>query len=181
MMPPSPISPPSPAAPPERGGLAATFLRLSGRLRHLATQLLGNEMEADDALYEAFARLWPRREQLATTADEEALLTTAVRHISIDTLRRRGTHSEVPIDDYPLADTPPEEDDTEARYREVQALIAQHLTPLQQVLLRRRDVDDAPYSLLSEELGMQEAAIRQQLSRARKTIRTLYLQQHSTP
>lgn len=167
-------------APSERGGLAATFLRLSGRLRQMSAQLLGNEMEADDALYEAFARLWPRREQLATTADEEALLTTTVRHISIDTLRRRSTRSEVSVEDYPLAESPPDEDDVEARYHEVQRLIAQHLTPLQQLLLRRRDVDDAPYALLAEELGMQETAIRQQLSRARKTIRTLYLQHHSS-
>lgn len=177
-------APPSPqhsAPPPEGSGLAATFLRVSGRLRHLAAQLLGSEVEADDALYEAFARLWPRRSTLATPAEEEAMLTTTVRHISIDTLRRRTAHPLQELTEAQTADVHSEASDLEEQYQEVQTLIAQHLTPLQQQLLQRREVDGESYAQLAFEFGLQEAALRQQLSRARKTIRSLYLQRHSTP
>ena len=183
-------SPPSLASPPTESGLTATFLRIGGRLRHIATQLLGSEAEAEDALYEAFARLWQRNGNAdnESTAKQEALLTTTVRNLSIDTLRRRTSHPCQLLDDNDVShleaaitrqSTQEEESDTDERFAEVSRLIDQHLTPLQRQLLYRRDVDGIDYATLALETDMQETAVRMQLSRVRRTIRLLYQQQNS--
>lgn len=186
--PPPALSPPS-----DNGGaLTATFMRIGHRLKRMATQLLGDEAEADDALYEAFCRLWTRREEIpdADAARQEALLTTTVRHLSIDTLRRRQAHPTTSIDETDgashlpqMAVTTDDEAETEAeRYERVQRLITDNLTPAQQLILRRRDVEGASYADIAQELRLQETAVRMQLSRARRTIRELYHQQNpSTP
>lgn len=170
------------------GGLTATFVSISGRLKRMAAQLLGNEAEAEDALYEAFCRLWTRRAEIPAddTAHQEALLTTTVRHLSIDTLRRRQAHPTVSLDlpiegspFPPIAATTVEDDETDSeRYERVQRLIANHLTPIQQRILRRRDVEGASYAQIALEMNLQESAVRMQLSRARRTIRTLFHQQN---
>lgn len=174
-----PLPPPDGKAPPQ--GLTATFLRIGGRLRCMATQLLGNEAEADDALYEAFARLWQRGgEQMQQTAQEqEALLITTVRHLSIDQLRERQRHRTTSMDEpeaAPLASASTSEEEEDI-FPQVEALIALHLSPLQQHVLYRRDRDGVAYADIAQELGMQETAVRMQLSRARRTIREIYQQQ----
>lgn len=186
--PPSTLSPPS-----DNGGaLTATFMRIGSRLKRMATQLLGDEAEADDALNEAFCRLWTRREEIpdADIARHEALLTTTVRHLSIDTLRRRQAHPTTSIDETDGAPHLPQmavlaDDDAETeveRYERVQRLMAENLTPTQQLILRRRDVEGASYAEIALETDLQETAVRMQLSRARRTIRELYHQQNpSTP
>lgn len=174
----SDLAPPSSSG----GGLTSTFLRIQGRLRRLASHLLGNEQEADDALYEAFARLWTRREQLHSTAEEEAMLTTTVRHLSIDTLRFRRSHQEMELcPELSYQEAENDSTDVEQQYQALQRLMAQHLTPLQQQLLQLREVEGESYTSLSTTFGMQEAALRQQISRARKTLRQLYLQHHPSP
>lgn len=185
--------PPFHTPPSDSGGvLTATFIRIGGRLKRMATQLLGDEAEADDALYEAFCRLWTRRAEISDndTARQEALLTTTVRHLSIDTLRRRQSHPTTSLDAsesdlcFPqMAVAFEEESETETeRYERVRRLIAEHLTLTQQLILRRRDVEGASYADIAAETNLQEAAVRMQLSRARRTIRELYHQQNpSTP
>ncbi len=145
----------------------------------MAAQLLGNDSEADDALYEAFARLWPRRELLTTAAQEEAMLATTVRHLSIDILRQRQAHPECDIEQTSLSLHEEETDEVEERYHKVAALIAQHLTPQQQLILRRHDIEGESYEQLSADLNITETALRQILSRARQKIRQLYLLQHT--
>ena len=184
--------PPSSTPPPAGSGLTATFLRIGGRLRRMATQLLGSEAEADDALYEAFARLWQRQGEAPdqSPSHQEALLTTTVRHLSIDQLRTRQRHRTTSLDDpdpsaaLPEAVAAPVEVDDEspeAVYARVAALMKLHLSPLQQHLLLRRDRDGVSYADLAAENNMQETAIRMQISRARRTIRELYRQENSTP
>ena len=60
---------------------------------------------------------------------------------------------------------------------EVKTLIESQLTPIQQEILQRRDYNGEEYASIAEDLGMQETAVRMQLSRARKTIRETYRKQ----
>ena len=48
---------------------------------------------------------------------------------------------------------------------------------LQQQILHMKEYDGKTYSEIAESLGMQEPAVRMQLSRARKEIRECYLKQ----
>ena len=76
--------------------LTDTFLNLRDRFRTRARRILGNAEDADDALQEAFFRLWSKDYQVRTRAEAEALLSTAVRNTSLDAVRRR--RDKVPLD-----------------------------------------------------------------------------------
>ena len=158
--------------------LINTFTRGRSRLLQMARRLLESQDDAEDALQEAFSRLWPRAETLRSEAEAEKLATVTVRNISIDQLRRQSDHPNDDIGDLPndpslTTDTEAEQERRE-QYEIVQQLVAQRLTPLQQRILRMHDMEDQSYAEIAQQEGMLEAAIRMQLSRARKTIRECY-------
>lgn len=158
--------------------LINTFTRGRSRLLQMARRLLESQDDAEDALQEAFSRLWPRAETLRSEAEAEKLATVTVRNISIDQLRRQSDHPSADIGDlhYDSSLTTDTEAEQERReqYEIVQQLITQRLTPLQQRILRLHDMEDQSYDEIAKQEGMQEAAVRMQLSRARKTIRECY-------
>lgn len=158
--------------------LINTFTRGRSRLLQMARRLLESQDDAEDALQEAFSRLWPRAETLRTEAEAEKLATVTVRNLSIDQLRRQSDHpnadiGELPNDTALTTDTEAEQERRE-QYEIVQQLITQRLTPLQQRILRLHDMEDQSYDEIAKQEGMQEAAVRMQLSRARKMIRECY-------
>lgn len=158
--------------------LITTFTKGRSRLLQMARRLLENQEDAEDALQEAFCRLWPRAEKLRTEAEAAKLATVTVRNISIDQLRRQSDHpnsdiGELPNDSSLTTDTDVEQERRE-QYEIVQQLIAQRLTPLQQRILQMHDMEDQNYAEIAKQEGMLEAAVRMQLSRARKTIRECY-------
>ena len=122
---------------------------------------------AEDALQDAFVRLWGRY-QVRSEREAEALLTRTVRNVSIDQLRKRKT--------VPLAMDLPEErtENREALFRRVEEMVDTELTDLQRLIIRRHEYESVTLERIAEELGMQPPAVRMQLSRARKTIREQY-------
>ena len=123
----------------------------------------------EDALQDAFVRLWGRYEP-ESVSQAKALLTTAAKHAEIDEKRRRKT---VPLD----GDVMEEESSVKEReelFLRVDDLIRTRLTDIQQYIIRRHQYEGASLEKVAKELGMKPPAVRMQLSRARKTIRELY-------
>lgn len=151
--------------------LTDTFLNLRDRFRTRARRILGNAEDADDALQEAFFRLWSKDYQVRTRAEAEALLSTAVRNTSLDAVRRR--RDKVPLD---AADRLPADDrrDRAEQLTAVQDLIQKELTDTQRYIIEKVEYGGLTQEQIAQDLGMQPAAVRMQLSRARKTIRELY-------
>lgn len=151
--------------------LTDTFLNLRDRFRARARRILGNAEDADDALQEAFFRLWSKDYQVRTRAEAEALLSTAVRNTSLDAVRRR--RDKVPLD---AADRLPADDrrDRAEQLTAVQDLIQKELTDTQRYIIEKVEYGGLTQEQIAQDLGMQPAAVRMQLSRARKTIRELY-------
>ena len=151
--------------------LTDTFLNLRDRFRTRARRILGNDEDADDALQEAFFRLWSKDYQVRTRAEAEALLSTAVRNTSLDAVRRR--RDKVPLD---AADRLPADDrrDRAEQLTAVQDLIQKELTDTQRYIIEKVEYGGLTQEQIAQDLGMQPAAVRMQLSRARKTIRELY-------
>ena len=158
--------------------LTSAFVKLRTVLKGRAGRVLGSETAADDALQEAFYKLWQRGYALRSQQDAEALLARAVQNAAIDEVRRRKRSGEVdiPAKVTSLAEEPVR-DDREQMLRSVRNSIESALTPLQRRILRRRDIEGTSYEAIASECGMQETAVRMQLSRARKTIREQYLLQ----
>lgn len=151
--------------------LTDTFLNLRDRFRTRARRILGNAEDADDALQEAFFRLWSKDYPVRTQAEAEALLSTAVRNTSLDAVRRR--RDKVPLD---AADRLPADDrrDRAEQLAAVQDLIQKELTDTQRYIIEKVEYGGLTQEQIAQDLGMQPAAVRMQLSRARKTIRELY-------
>ena len=148
--------------------LTETYQRIRERLRAGAGKMLSDAEAAEDALQDAFVRLWGRYE-VRSGREAEALLTRTVRNVSIDQLRKRKT--------VPLSGDLPEEDvseNREALFRRVEEMVDTELTDLQRLIIRRHEYESVTLEKIAEELGMQPPAVRMQLSRARKTIREQY-------
>ena len=169
------------AQPTDKNPLLAAFERLHKGLVRMATGLTGNTDDAKDALQDAFVKLWNKSDGLQNRDEAAALLTVAVRNLSIDRVRRRQASPEVEWDDH-CDDTSPEptdENEVEEKYREVMQIVAERLTPLQQEILHLRDGENMPYDEIAQRLDMQSTAVRMQLSRARKIVRDLYHEHHA--
>lgn len=65
----------------------------------------------------------------------------------------------------------------EERFKAVERIIEQRLTPLQRQILHMKEYEGKEYDEIAAKLGMQPPAVRMQLSRARKEIRECYLKQ----
>ena len=151
--------------------LLPAFQRLQRGLRRLASSMVG-ESAADDALQDAFIRLWTRRTTLRSEDEASRLLTTTVKHLSIDHLRHQQREACVSLDvtDGAEEDAP----DVESRFQAVERIVASELSPLQRDILRRHDYEGEDYDTIAQSLQMHPAAVRMQLSRARRTIREIY-------
>ena len=147
--------------------LTETYQRIRQRLMARAGKMLTDADAAEDALQDAFVRLWGRY-QVRSEREAEALLTRTVRNVSIDQLRKRKT---VPL----MADLPEEVgENREALFRRVEEMVDTELTNLQRLIIRRHEYEGVTLEKIAKELGMQPPAVRMQLSRARKTIREQY-------
>ena len=148
--------------------LTEAYQRIRQRLKAVAGRMLSDAQAAEDALQEAFLRLWGRYE-VRSDREAEALLIRTVRNVSIDQIRKRKTE--------PLSVDLPEEDDGEHRealFRRVEEMVDTELTDLQRLIIRRHEYESVTLEKIAEELGMQPPAVRMQLSRARKIIREQY-------
>ena len=154
--------------------LVSTFTTLRRKFLHLALRLLPYDEEAEDALQDAFCRLWPRRDHINSTAEAEALTTTTLRNICIDRLRKKGLET-VPIDEErDKIEAEHDETEREELIKDVEKIIRPELTPLQQQIIEEREYKGRDIEEIAKRLDMQPTAVRMQLSRARKKIREIY-------
>lgn len=159
--------------------LTSVFKRCKERLRLSARKFLDDD-NADDALQEAFCRLWNRRAEFKSESMAEGMTFTTVRNICIDTLRRKTVRNcdELNENTAELADDNSDNDDITERYRQVSQLIESRLNERDRKILYLRDRDGWEMDEISEETGLTEANVRVILSRARKTVRECYRNQH---
>lgn len=156
--------------------LTTTFLRLRGRLLASARRLLADDSAAEDALQEAFFKLWERRRSIESRAEAEGLTVVAVRNSCIDQLRRSSRRAECPIDPTAeaVAETDPESDRAEL-YESVRAIINGQLNERERQVITMRDTQGYSFAEIAGELKITETNARMILSRARKTVREIYL------
>lgn len=153
--------------------LVSTFTAMRKKLIRMALRYLPNEDEAEDALQDAFIRLWPGRDRIETTEKAEAITTTTLRNLLIDNIRKRKIDT-VPLDHEHDTENNTNDDDSIDRFRQVKKIIDSELTPLQNEILMTKEYRNETYEDIAHRLGMQTTAVRMQLSRARKKIRECY-------
>lgn len=155
--------------------LINTFTRERERLRSLARRFVGNDADAEDALQDAFLRLWPRAEKIDSEQYSNALAATTVRNLSIDQTRRRHLPTEQ-LDETLSVEDSPADNAREELLKDVEAIIENELSETQRRIIHMRDYEGREYDDIANRLGLQPTAVRMQLSRARQKIREIYKQ-----
>ena len=160
--------------------LTSTFTKLHKKFQRIALKLLPSEPDAEDALQEAFCRLWPKAGELNTSQEVEAMTVTTVRNLCIDTLRREERVKMVELDverDTGMTKSLDEEIERQEQFQAVEAIIEKELSDLQRQILRMKEYEEESIESIAEKLDMLPATVRVNLSRARKQVRMCYLKQ----
>ena len=157
--------------------LTSAFIRLRGKFLRAASRFFPDEDDAADAIQDAFCRLWGQRDEIQSDSQAEAMAMTTVRNLGIDAYRHRQTVTLLPIDnerDSACTVSTDRRMEVDEQFRIVEAIIEKHLSETQRTILRLKEYDGESYEEIAAKLGMGQAAVRMQLSRARKTIRKCY-------
>ena len=151
------------------------ILPLRQQLFHLSLKMLGNGQDAEDAVQESLLKLWRVRDTLKSYDSPGALATTVTKNTCLDKIRlRKQTYT---IDKYIKIgdkDDPQLQLERKDTNKLIQMII-QTLPPLQQQIIRMKDVDGYETEEIAEITGTTVEAVRTNLSRARKKVREGYL------
>ena len=147
--------------------LTDAFVRLRQKLKGVSGGILPDPGGAEDVLQDSFVRLWRRKYPLHSEKEAEALLARTVRNASLNEKRRRRT---VPLETDILDDSP-DNGEKEQAYAEMRRKIESELSEIQRYILEEKEYGGRTLESIARELKMEPAAVRMQLSRARKTLR----------
>lgn len=155
-------------------------LRLRPRLVADISAMLGDGLRAetaDDIVQETLVKLWGIRDRLESVRSVYGMALTVARHRCIDLLRSERVRR-VDIAFYEATD-PAEQSAMEAIIENENALAADRilsqLPPLQQAVMRMRHVDGLEINEIAAITGTSPNAVRVNLSRARHTVRDIFL------
>ena len=129
--------------------------------------------KAEDALQEAFCRLWGRKYKVSSLKEAIGLLARTGRNIEIDEFRKSRGRKTVGLDKVGMEDDPSAAIalEREALFRKVEASLDRDITLLQKKIIQLHEYEGLSFEEIAKELGMQPAAVRMQASRARKLLR----------
>ncbi|MBR1538719.1 MAG: sigma-70 family RNA polymerase sigma factor [Bacteroidales bacterium] len=147
--------------------LTDAFVRLRQKLKGISGRMLPDAAGAEDVLQDSFVRLWRRQYPLGSEKEAEALLTRTVRNASLNERRKARTVSL----ERDLVDDSTDSADRENAYAEMHRIVEQRLTETQRYILEEKEYGGRTLEGIAKELKMEPAAVRMQLSRARKTLR----------
>jgi len=146
------------------------------QLLSYAQRFLENPDDAEDIVQEVLLKLWYMRENLAEYKSVSALSIQITKHLC---LNRLGAHSHKweEIDGISVeSETPSPYTQLEQKDSVAQVVrIIDRLPDLQQTILRMKHIDGYEIDEIVALTGSRPEAIRMNLSRARKTVKELFL------
>lgn len=152
-------------------------LPLKDKLFRLSLRLLGDTDEAKDAVQETFLKLWNLRDKLSLYRSVEAFAMTMIKNYCLDKIKFRRTVSLEQVYFQPETEENTFQErrfEIESAYNRVKKLM-DYLPEQQRMIIQLRDVEGYEFEEISEITDMNVNAIRVNLSRARKRVKELYL------
>ena len=152
---------------------------LRPQLLSIANRITKNVADSEDVVQDVCLRIWHRREEFSKYRNVAAYCTTMTKNLSIDRVRTKHyisdeTLLENHVADEPLPDRLMEEKDSATAIRE----IIKKLPPLQQKVFEMKDLHGYETHEIATSMGITIEAVRNNLSRARKRLRDLYLERN---
>jgi len=149
---------------------------LKDRMFRLAHQMLNDAEDARDTVQDAFIRLWNIREKLDQYRSVEALAVVTTRNLCLDRIKSKKYMTgriENHKDEVEKALNDPKKDlsDVVQKIKEIISTLPEQ----QKTIIHLRDIEGFEFDEIAQILGMNENAIRVNLSRARKKIREILL------
>lgn len=150
----------------------AAFTAARPRLLALAYRMLGTMGDAEDAVQETYIR-WRGADRRAIRTPA-AWLTTACARLCIDRLRKAKVERAAYVGPWlpePVAEAAPADDALGESLSMAFLVMLERLSPAERAAYLLHDVFESDYGAIAAALGKSEAACRQLVSRARKTVR----------
>lgn len=148
------------------------------RMYRYAHAMLHSGADAEDAVQDAYVRLWERRESLPEPANVEAYVMRTVHNICIDRLRNSG--HEISTDD-PIPDVVAEDSTAESSADSDTRLLLgliNRLPERHRQIIIMRELKQYTFEFIERHTGLSAVNIRVILSRARKQLKQLYQDEH---
>lgn len=144
-----------------------TFVELQNKLHRVATQLLNDQSEAEDAIQDTFCNLW--NSNLPETSEEARYKLFAVlRNVCLNKLKKKQRYTQI-MDNVVIL---PEEQYEESE--RIKKLLFSSLTPLQKKILQMVVSEDMDYEEVARRLDLSVESVRMNVCRARKKMREIY-------
>ncbi|MBR1926795.1 MAG: RNA polymerase sigma factor [Bacteroidales bacterium] len=139
---------------------------------------LKDRWKAEDALQEAFCRLWGRKYRLSSVREAERLLSRTGKNIEIDEYRKARREKTVSLEGIVVEEDGSSRDEMESLFRKVEASVEKELSETQKEIIRMHEYEGMTFENIAEELGMAPAAVRMRASRARKLLRDKFREEY---
>jgi RNA polymerase sigma factor (sigma-70 family) len=147
---------------------------LRNKLYRFSKRILDDPEEAKDIVQEVFIKLWNKGDKLAEYKSIEALAMVTTRNLCLDKLRGRKYPSESldNLRNEVEVTGKEEQQDLTDMVQKIHHII-KTLPELQRTVIQLRDIEGYDFDEISGILDMNENAVRVNLSRARKKIRDI--------
>lgn len=151
-------------------------VKLRPSLLSVACRVTGNTEDAEDVVQDACLKIWHFRDRIERYDNVEAFCMTMVKNLSIDKIRSRKSYSdEVELMGNEAEEQLPDSLLEQKEVRDAIRRIVEMLPPLQQRVLQMKDMEGYETAEIAEITGITAEAVRNNLSRARKRMRELYI------
>ena len=146
----------------------------------LAKRLLISTEEAEDATQEVLLKLWNNKAKIEGYKNVEAFSMTMTKNFCLDKLKsKQAQNLKIVHSNY--------EDKQTALQKQVElndsvswvGKIIEELPEQQRLIIQLRDIEEYDFDEIADMLGMNNTAVRVNLSRARKTIREKLTNTHN--
>ncbi len=144
----------------------------SDKSYRMALSILKNESSAKDALQELMMRLWEKRDQLEAIANHQAFILASMRNLCLDMIRKSVHMLEIPADTEYNAPSPYQQAEQTDTINHISSMI-DTLPEMQRTILRMKDVEGMELEEIARIMSMTENAVTVNLSRARKKLRDM--------
>ena len=146
------------------------------KMFRIAYRLLEDNNDAEDIVQEAYIKLWNKREELVDIQNTESYCVVLLRNLCLDFLRVRNKHRMQSTEDTVISEEKILIDEIE-NTDEVGYIktIIEQLPEQQRQIVKLRHFDEYSNEEIEEIMGLTSVNTRVLLSRARKKIKELYL------